>query len=108
MNAQVLCIIAVVLALVIAGFIYNAIQAQKRRDALSELARRLNLSFNPDSDYNLAERFDFLKKLAQGDNRYCYNVLSGTYQGDDVLVFDYHYEVTTHDKNGSHTTHYRF
>jgi Protein of unknown function (DUF3137) len=108
MDNSVLYIIAAVLILIVAGSIYGVIQAQKRRDGLSELARRVNLTFKPDPDYDLAERFGFLKKLAQGDNRYCYNVLSGVYQGDDVLAFDYHYQVTTHDKNGSHTTHYRF
>lgn len=108
MNNPVLYIVAVVLILVVAGFINSAIQAQKRREGLSELARRINLNFSPEPDYELAERFGFLKKLAQGDNRYCYNVLSGSYQDDDVLVFDYHYQVTTHDRSGSHTTHYRF
>jgi hypothetical protein len=108
MDNPVLYIMAAVVILIVAGSIYGAIQARKRRDGLSELARRLSLTFNPDPDYELAERFGFLKKLAQGDNRYCYNVLSGTYQSDDVLAFDYHYQVTTHDKNGSHTTHYRF
>jgi len=108
MDNPVPYIIAAVLILIVVGSIYSAIQAQKRRDGLAELAQRVNLTFKPDPDYDLAERFGFLKKLAQGDNRYCYNVLSGTYQGDDVLAFDYHYQVTTHDKNGSHTTHYRF
>lgn len=92
----------------IAAAIYSGIAARKRREGLFELAQRLNLRFDPDPDYGMAERFQFLKKLAQGDNRYCYNVLSGTYQNNDVLAFDYHYQVTTHDKNGSHTTHYRF
>jgi hypothetical protein len=100
--------IAAVVVIAIVGAIYSAIAARKRREGLFELAQRVNLNFNPDPDYGLAERFAFLKKLAQGDNRYCYNVLSGTYQNDDVLAFDYHYQVTTHDKNGSHTTHYRF
>jgi hypothetical protein len=99
--------VAVVVMAVI-GAIYGAIAARKRRESLLELAQRLNLNFAPEPDYGLAERFGFLKKLAQGDNRYAYNVLSGTYQNDDVLAFDYHYQVTTHDKNGSHTTHYRF
>src|SRR5271154_3869597 len=108
MDNSALYIIAVVLILVVAGSIYGAIQAKKRREGLLELAQRVKLNFNPEPDYYLAQRFGFLKKLAQGDNRYCYNVLSGTYQGDDVLAFDYHYQVTTHDKNGSHTTNYRF
>jgi len=94
--------------LAIGGAIYSAIAASKRREGLAGLALRLNLNFAPDNDYGLAERYQFLKKLAQGDNRYAYNVLSGTFQNTDVLVFDYHYQVTTHDKNGSHTTHYRF
>jgi len=102
-------LIAVVFVVVVAiGSIYGVIAARKRREGLFELAQRLNLSFYPDPDYGFAERFGFLKKLAQGDNRYAFNVLSGTYQNHDVLAFDYHYQVTTHDKNGSHTTHYRF
>jgi hypothetical protein len=99
--------VAVVVIAVISA-IYGAIAARKRRESLLELAQRLNLNFAPEPDYGLAERFGFLKKLAQGDNRYAYNVLSGTYQNNDTLAFDYHYQVTTHDKNGSHTTHYRF
>jgi len=101
-------IFAIFVVIVIAGGIYSKIAARKRREGLFELAQRLNLNFAPDPDYGLAGRFEFLKKLAQGDNRYAYNVLSGAYQNDDVLAFDYHYQVTTHDKNGSHTTHYRF
>jgi hypothetical protein len=92
----------------IIGSVYSAIAARKRREGLLELAQRLNLNFNAEPDYGLADQFQFLKKLAQGDNRYAYNVLSGKYQNDDIQAFDYHYQVTTHDKNGSHTTHYRF
>jgi len=99
--------VAVVVIAVI-GAIFQNIAARKRREGLFGLAQRLNLNFAPEPDYGLAERFGFLKKLAQGDNRYAYNVLSGTYQNNDALAFDYHYQVTTHDKNGSHTTHYRF
>ena len=104
---QILFIVGFVI-LAICGAIYSAIAARKRREGLAGLAARLNLNFAPDNDYELAERYQFLKNLAQGDNRYAYNVLSGNFQNDDVLVFDYHYQVTTHDKNGSHTTHYRF
>ena len=100
--------IGVFITIAVIGAVYSAIAARKRREGLFELAQRVNLNFSPDPDYRLAERFQFLKKLAQGDNRYCYNVLSGTYQNNDVLAFDYHYQVTTHDKNGSHTTHYTF
>ena len=101
-------IIIVFIILAVAGSIFGAIAARKRREEMSGLAQRLNLNFNAEPDYGLAEQFQFLKKLAQGDNRYAFNVLSGKYRNDDILAFDYHYQVTTHDKNGSHTTHYRF
>jgi hypothetical protein len=61
----------------IVGNHYSSIAARKRAEGLFELAQRLNLSFNPGSDYALAEQYQFLKKLAQGDNRFAYNVLSG-------------------------------
>src|SRR5581483_12083621 len=92
----------------VTAVIYTSFAARKRREGLSELALRLNLDFDPSENYSFADQFGFLKKLAQGENRYAYNILSGKYQNYDVLAFDYHYEVTTHDKNGSHTTHYRF
>src|SRR5271170_2462044 len=99
---------AVFIVIAIVGGIYANIAARKRREGLFELAQRLNLTFDPGENYGFADQFGFLKKLAQGDNRYAYNLLSGKYQNYDVLAFDYHYQVTTHDKNGSHTTHYRF
>lgn len=94
--------------IVIGAFIYSQIQARKRREGLFELAQRLNLSFDEGQDFGIPGRFDFLKELAQGDNRYAINVLSGTYQQYDVLAFDYHYETYYYDKNGRHTEHHWF
>jgi hypothetical protein len=94
--------------LIIAGAIYSAIAARKRREELSALAARLGLSFDPSEDYGLAERFGFLDKLAQGDNRYAANVLSGTYRQNEVLVFDYHYETHTTDSKGHRQTHHHY
>jgi hypothetical protein len=102
-----LIIIAFLIVAAIAG-VYSTIAARKRREELFELAQRLNLNFNPEPDQGLAEQYQFLKKLAHGDNRYAYNVLSGKYRNDDIQAFDYHYQVTTSDGKGSHTTHYRF
>ena len=92
----------------IAASIYSAIAAKKRREDMAALAARLGLSFCPGEDYSMAERFSFLTELAQGSNRYAFNVLSGRYQDKDVLAFDYHYETYYYDKNGRHTTHYYF
>lgn len=92
----------------VAVAIYGFIQAQKRREALFELAQRLNLEFDAGQDRTIADRFSFLKQLAQGSNRYATNVLSGSYQQNVILAFDYHYETYSHDKNGTHTEHHWF
>jgi hypothetical protein len=93
---------------VVATIIFSVIAARKRREELAALAARLGLSFRPDSDCGLAGRFEFLNALAQGSNRYAFNVLSGTYQGHEVLVFDYHYETHSHDSKGHRQTHHHY
>jgi hypothetical protein len=90
--------------LIIGGAIYSAIAARKRREELFELATRLGLDFRSGNDYGLAERFGFLDQLAQGSNRYAFNVISGSYRQNQVLVFDYHYETYSTDSKGNRQT----
>lgn len=94
--------------LIIGGAIYSFIAARKRREELFELAARLGLAFRPDNDPELAKRFGFLDKLAQGSNRYAFNVLSGSYRQNQVLVFDYHYETHSSDSKGHTQTHHHY
>jgi hypothetical protein len=94
--------------LIIAGAIYSTIAAKKRREELFEFAARLGLNFSPGNDYELPNRFSFLDKLAQGSNRYAFNVLSGTYRQNEVLVFDYHYETHSTDSKGNRQTHHHY
>jgi hypothetical protein len=101
-------LIVAVFVIAVIGVIYNSIQMQKRQEGLIGLSRRLNLNFSAVENYGIPDRYDFLKQLAQGDNRYATNVLSGNYQQSEVLAFDYHYETQTHDKNGTHTQHHWF
>ena len=96
-------VIVVVLVITVIGGIYSMIQAHKRLEGLLELAQRLGLDFSAAEDYGLADRYSFLKQLAQGENRYARNVLSGTYQQNQVLAFDYHYETYSQTKNGRRT-----
>ena len=96
-------VIVVVLVITVIGGIYSMNQAHKRLEGLWELAQRLGLNFSAAEDYGLADRYGFLKQLAQGENRYARNVLSGTYQQNQVLAFDYHYETYFQDKNGRRT-----
>lgn len=92
----------------VALVVLSLLQARKRREDLFALAQRLNLGFDGGDDREIADRFSFLKELAQGSNRYATNVLSGNYQQNEILAFDYHYETYTHDKNGTHTEHHWF
>jgi hypothetical protein len=102
----VIFILFVILA--IGAAIYGARAARKRSEDLSALATRLGLNFSAGEDYGLADRFEFLNQLAQGDNRYAFNVLSGTYQQNQVLVFDYHYETHSTDSKGHRTTQHHY
>jgi len=95
--------------LIIAGLIYGAIAARKRREAMFQLATQLGLSYSSAKDRSLAGEYGFLNKLAQGSNRYASNVISGDYEGHKVLVFDYHYEThSTNSKGQRQTQHHHF
>jgi hypothetical protein len=98
----------VFVAIVIAAVIYASIAARKRREELFALAVRLGLGFRQENDRTLAARFGFLDKLAQGSNRYAFNVLSGDYRGHEVLVFDYHYETHSTDSKGRRQTQHHY
>ena len=98
-------IILLVVVLVIVGAIYSSIQAQKRRDGLADLARRLNLSFDAGQHFTFADAYSFLKELDKGDNRYATNILSGSYRQNQVVAFDYHYETQSTDAHGRTETH---
>jgi hypothetical protein len=108
MNGGGLFIFMLIAALVIAALVYGAWAAKKRREALANLADRLHLLFDPDNNYALAERYEFLDHLAQGDNRYAFNVLAGYYQQNEVLVFDFHYETYSTDSKGNRTTNHHY
>ena len=99
-------IFVLIAALIVAGVIYSAIAARKRREAFAALAARLGLHYAPEKDRHLPTAFHFLGKLAQGSNRYAYNILSGEYSGRHVKVFDYHYETHSTDSKGNHQTHH--
>jgi len=100
--------IVVVLVIAAIGAIYGVIQARKRLEGLFELAQRLGLNFSAAEDYGLADRYGFLKQLAQGENRYARNILSGPFQQNQVLAFDFHYETYAQSKSGRQTQHHWF
>lgn len=94
---------------IIVGAIFSSIAAKKRREAMAVLAARLGLRFTTERDTFIATRFGFLDRLGKGDNRYAYNILSGIFQGNDVLAFDYHYQTYSTDSKGRRRTqHHQF
>jgi hypothetical protein len=101
-QALIPVVFVAVVVVVFIGVIFNAIAQRKRREGLFELAQRLNLDFHGGQDDGIPGRFGFLKQLAQGDDRYAVNVLSGNYQHNEILAFDYHYATYHTDKNGTH------
>ena len=99
-HLMIFGVVAIIAVVVVIGYIYN----KKRREAMAALAARLGLRFNPRKNRGLARQYRFLDKLRRGSNRYAYNILSGNYQGHEVTLFDYHYQVNS----GKHTHHYNF
>ena len=108
MSGGGIIIFVLFLAIIVAAAIYASIAARRRREELFALATRLGLSFHQEKDRALASRFGFLDKLAQGSNRYAFNVLSGNHRGHQVFVFDYHYETHSTDSKGRQQTHHHY
>ena len=77
---------------------------KKRKEALAELARSLGLSFSSERDHDLAKQLSFLDKTRSGSNRYCTNVMRGTYQSHEILAFEYHYETHSTNSKGQRQT----
>lgn len=99
----------IVLICVVGAIVWGIYAGKKRRDAMTELAARLGLRFNSERNYQMADQYSFLDKLRQGSNRYAYNILSGDYQGHNVITFDYHYETHSTDSKGNRDTdHHHF
>lgn len=92
--------VVIFIIVLVAGYISSA----KRREAMAAVAAKLGLQFMPNKDRYMPQRYRFLDKLRRGRDRYAYNVLSGRYQGHELLIFDYHYKTGS----GKDTHHYYF
>ena len=103
-----LLIIPIFIVVIVALGILAYTSARKRREAMAALAARLGLRFDPNKNRDLARRYKFLDKLRSGSNRYAFNILSGSYQGHDVTLFDYHYETHSTNSKGHRQTHHHY
>jgi len=104
-----IAIFVLVAAFIVIVSILGVRAAKKRREAFATVAQRLGLSFSPDHNSNMADHFSFLDKLAQGSNRYAFNILAGNFRDYPVHAFDYHYETHSTDSKGHRQTdHHHF
>ena len=92
--------VAIFIIVLVVGYISSL----KRRQAMAAVAAKLGLRFSPHKNRHMARQYSFLDKLRRGSSRYAYNVLSGGYQGHEVLLFDYHYKTGS----GKNTHHHYF
>ena len=94
----------------LAIILYGIFKERQRREAFQQLADTLGFQYVAGKDWGLADRFNFLNKLAQGSNRYAYNILSGqTEQKESIYIFDYHFETYSRNSIGRRkTNHHRF
>ena len=90
-DVGIIIIIGALILFVVWCVIKGRTLARKRQADLARLAGLLGLEFSPAKTSNIPQRFRFFDGLAQGSNRYAYNVMSGRYEGRGVMLFDYHF-----------------
>jgi hypothetical protein len=100
---EIALLIALAVALLITGVVFSYLWEKKRREAFRRLAQELGLDYVARDDV-LPSRYEFLDALRQGENRYAFNILRGTYEGLRVQAFDYHYETESTDSKGNRET----
>jgi hypothetical protein len=98
MQPLVIVGVIVIIAVVV---VLSYISTLKRREAMAAIAAKLGLHFASHKDRGMARRYRFLDKLRQGSSRYAFNVISGSFKGHEVILFDYHYK-TGSGKNTHH------
>jgi hypothetical protein len=88
-NATPLPIILIAVILVILLSRKKSDPEEKRSKALSGLAKKLQLQFSPNGDFDVPKRFSFLSWLNRGIAPYAYNIFHGYYHNYSVTFFDY-------------------
>ena len=86
-NTALFIVFAIVL--VITGVL---LMVRMRDKKLNELATKLGLSYNkedPDLIETTFKGFEFFARQKEGCYRKCKNIRRGSYEGKDILIFDY-------------------
>ena len=93
-------------AMVVAGIIATLRRPRNPRARSLELwalNQQLKFdSFNPERDDGFAAGLGFSSRFSQGQERYAFNVLRGTYHDESMFVFDYHYRTDSGKTGAEH------
>ncbi|TDO54496.1 hypothetical protein EV643_101285 [Kribbella sp. VKM Ac-2527] len=97
-------VLIVAAAVVIGGgvFYFNYMAAKKRREAFAAFAAQQGLTYQPEN-HGLAGQWSGTP-FQTGDNRRVKNVLTGPYQGRQIVAFDYSYQTHSTDSKGRRRT----
>jgi hypothetical protein len=93
-----------VFALAVAGIVFGAIHAERRRKELRAWARSERMSFRPRPDRSIDDRFPGFSCFRRGEDRYGFNIMRGVRDGRAAWGMDYHYETESRDSDGDRTT----
>jgi hypothetical protein len=96
-TGQVILDILVMVAVIVTGVMGSMNQMRARRNRsfdMRMLAARLQFEdFNPAHDESFAMGWGFLSRLSQGEKRFAFNLMRGTYHEQHLYVFDYHCQI---------------
>lgn len=109
MNDSLFVLLCIgVIVLIVAAIFAGIWLEQKKREAFTRLAANLGLSYQPEKNYQLADRFAFLNVLNQGSNHYVQHCLSGTLNGQPILAFEHHYQTETRNSKGGRSVQHHY
>src|SRR5664280_2740285 len=92
---QVVMMIFIVVAAIVAAIKQGRVD-RSRTLYLQILATQLKFDdFSPDRDEGFAMGWGFLSRLDQGQDRYAFNILRGTYHEQKLFIFDYHHQTVS-------------
>ncbi|HUC85683.1 MAG TPA: hypothetical protein VL970_10865 [Candidatus Acidoferrales bacterium] len=102
-NVLLITFVALALISAVVGSLRRARTAAHRQLDLDVLARRLSFDdFHSRRDDDFAAGWGFLSPLAQGEDRFAFNILRGRYHDQSLFIFDYHFRTSSGKQRQEH------
>jgi len=96
--------VLVFIAIAVGGYLHE----KKRREVFAAYCRENGFDYLPGRDRSFDDQYREFPGLRQGSNRYLRHQMLGKRGGCDVLMGEYHYQVTRSSGKNSSTRHYYF